>query len=129
MTQTDRQRARKRHADHRSPARLARFERERRAELLIAEVLSLLSQRDVLVAGLEQRAGRCLVEIRSLGWPNARLTALACELTVREATRLRDLARSNEDGASPMSSRLSVSGATVTESEVSHGQHQRNPGQ
>ena len=67
MTQSDRQRARRAQAEGRTAAQRARRERERRAELLVAEVLSVLSQRDVLVAGLERHAGRCLVEIRALG--------------------------------------------------------------
>lgn len=96
MTQTDRQRARLNGAERRTLADLAGYERERRAERLIAEVLSLLSQRDVLVSALEKQAGRCLIEVRSLRWPGARATATACGLTLHEAGRLQ---RHSEDGA------------------------------
>ena len=101
MTQADRQRARREAAGGGTAAQRARRqearERERRFELLVVEVLSTLSQRDVLVAGLERRASRCLAEIHDLGWPGAVRTAAACDLSVREATRLRELA--NEDPA------------------------------
>lgn len=106
MTQADRQRARRDQAEGGTPAQRARREqtreREGRVELLIAEVLSTLSQRDVLVAGLERRAGRCLAEIHDLGWPGPVHTAAACDLSVREAARLRQL-DSNKD-ATPSSS-------------------------
>jgi hypothetical protein len=102
MTQNNRQRARRDQAGGGTAAQRKRREqapeRERQVELLVAEVLSTLSQRDVLVAGLERRAGRCLAEIHDLGWPGAVRTAAACDLTVREATRLRQLA-SDEDTA------------------------------
>lgn len=102
MTQNDRQRARRDATEGGTPTQRARREqareRERRPELLVAEVLSVLSQRDVLVAGLERRAGRCLAEIHDLGWPGVVRTAAACDLSVREAARLRQLAN-NEDPA------------------------------
>jgi hypothetical protein len=91
MTQADQQRARRDRAERLSAADRARHERERRAERLIAEVLSVLSQRDVLVAALETRAGRCLAEVRALGWPGVRATAAACDLSLHEAARLRAL--------------------------------------
>ncbi len=99
MTQSDRQRARRDRAEGRTATQRAQRDRERRAELLVAEVLSVLSQRDVLVAGLERRAGRCLVEIHALGWLGSGLTASACDLSLREATRLRELV--NEGDAAP----------------------------
>lgn len=96
MTQSDRQRARRERGEGGTPAQRAHREqalaRERRVELLVAEVLSVLSQRDVLVAGLERRAGRCLAEIHALGWPGPVGTAAACNLSVRDAARLRQLA-------------------------------------
>lgn len=95
MTQSDRQRARRDRAEGRTATERSRRDRERRAELLIAEVLSVLSQRDVLVAGLERRAGRRLVEIQALGWPTVGLTASACDLSLREAARLRHLAEND----------------------------------
>lgn len=101
MTQNDRQRARRDQAGGTAAQRARREqarERDRRVELLVAEVLSTLSQRDVLVAGLERRAGLCLAEIHDLGWPGAVRTAAACDLTVREAARLRQLAN-DEDSA------------------------------
>ena len=91
MKQADQQRARRDRSERRTAADRARHERERRAERLIAEVLSVLSQRDVLVASLETRAGRCLAEVRALGWPGVRATAAACDLSLREAARLRAL--------------------------------------
>jgi hypothetical protein len=96
MTQNDRQRARRDRVGGGTAARRALHERERRVELLVAEVLNTLSQRDVLVAGLERRAGRCLVEIHDLGWPGSVRVAAACDLSVREVARLRKLA-SEED--------------------------------
>lgn len=64
----------------------------RRAERLIAEVLDALSQRDALVAELEQQAGRGLVELKTLRWPSISDTAQACGVSGREAARLRALA-------------------------------------
>ena len=90
VSSADRQRARRDLADGRTGPASRRRERERQAELLIAEVLSVLSQRDVLVAGLERRAGRCLADIRALGWPSAAVTAQACGISLREASRLHD---------------------------------------
>ena len=108
MTQADRLRARRDAAGGGTAAQRARREhargQERRFELLVAEVLSTLSQRDVLVAGLERRVGRCLAEIHDLGWPGAVRTATACGLSVREATRLRQLA-SDKDAAPRNSNR------------------------
>lgn len=104
MTQSDRQKARRDAVEGGTAIQHARRElareRERRVELLVAEVLNVLAQRDVLVTGLERRAGRCLAEIHDLGWPRAVRTAAACGLSVREATRLRQLANADErDGA------------------------------
>lgn len=97
MTQPDRQRARRDRAERRTPADLARYERERRAERLVAEVLSLLSQRDVLVSTLEKQAGRRLAEVMSLRWPGARATAAACGLSLNEAGRLQRLVESGTE--------------------------------
>ncbi|WP_295659003.1 hypothetical protein [uncultured Nocardioides sp.] len=100
MTQNDRQRTRRNLGEGGTPAQRARREqareRERRVEVLVAEILNILSQRDVLVAGLERRAGRCLAEIHDLGWPGPARTAGACYLSVREAARLRHLANDYE---------------------------------
>lgn len=87
----DLQRARRDRGEGRTGPRQARRDRERQAELLIAEVLDALAQRDALVEKLDLRAGRLLAEIKALGSPSARVTATACGITVREAARLRDL--------------------------------------
>ncbi len=89
--QEDLQRARRDRAEGRTGPARARRDRERRAELLVAQVLDVLAQRDVLVEELDLRAGRLLIEIKAVGWPSARETAAACGITVREAARLRDL--------------------------------------
>lgn len=99
MTQSDRQRARRDRAEARTATQCARHEREHRSELLVVEVLSVLSQRDVLVAALERRAGSCLVEIQALSWPGTGFTASACDLSLREATRLRELVNDGDAAA------------------------------
>ena len=120
MTQADRQRARRdAAAGGGSVAQRARreqaLERERRVEALVAEVLSTISQRDVLVAELERRAGRCLAEIQDIGWSGAARTAAACNISVREAARLRQLADDKDTAprSSKRSSRTNDSGPTV----------------
>lgn len=126
MTQNDRQRARRDRVKGGTAARRALRERERRVELLVAEVLNTLSQRDVLIAGLERRAGRCLVEIHHLGWPGSVRTAAACDLSVREVARLRKLASEEHPQVidrrqSPRTSdmgRLSEEPVSVSDSEV-----------
>lgn len=85
------QRARRDRAEGRAGTARARRDPERQAELLVAQVLDLLAQRDALVGELDLRIGRLLAEIRAMGWPPARQAAAACGLTVREAARLRDL--------------------------------------
>lgn len=127
MTQSDRQRARRDLAEGRTGPGRARRDSERRAELLIAEVLSVLSQRDVLVAGLEQRAGRCLAEILALGWPSTSSAAAACGLTVRESARLRGLVDATTPNGEP--SRMSDGRTSVSDSEVGNGQHQHESSQ
>ena len=95
--QVDRQRARRgRQEGLTGPERLKR-ERQRQAELLVAQVLTALSQRDALVEELERRAGRYLAEIKALGWPSSRDTAEACGISLREAVRLRRLAEAASD--------------------------------
>lgn len=91
--QQDTQRARRDRAEGRTGPARARRDRERHAELLLAQVLDVLAQRDILADELELRAGRLLAEIKELGWPSARETAAACGLTIRESARLRDLVR------------------------------------
>lgn len=90
--QADLQGARRRRQEGLSgPARVKR-ERRRQAELLVAQTLDALAQRDALIVELEARAGRCLVEIRLLGCLSSSVTADACGISVREASRLRHLA-------------------------------------
>ena len=89
--QQDAQRARRDRAEGRSGPGRARRERERAAERLVAQVLDLVDQREVLVRQLDIRAGRLLTEIKALRCPPAREVAAATGLTLREITRLRDL--------------------------------------
>lgn len=91
--QGDLQRARRDRGEGRTGPGQARRNRERQVEVLIAQVLDALAQRDALVDALDLRAGRLLVEITALRWPSARETAAACGITVREAARLRGLAQ------------------------------------
>lgn len=89
--QQDQLRARRDRAESKTGPRRVRRDRERRAEQLIAQVLDVRAQRAALVGELDGRAGRLLAEIKALGWPPARDAAAACGLTLREASRLRDL--------------------------------------
>ncbi len=89
--QLDQQRARRDRAEGRAGPARARRDREREGERLVAQVLDVIAQRDVLVGELDVRAGRLLEEIQALGWPPAREAAAACGLTIREISRLRDL--------------------------------------
>lgn len=91
--QQQRQRARRDRAEGRTGPARARRDREHEAERLVAQVLDVLAQREVLVRELDAKAGRLLADIKALGWPPAREAAAACGLTVREAARLRDLVR------------------------------------
>lgn len=93
--QQDLQRARRDRAEGRTGPLRARLDRERQAELLIAQVLDVLAQREAVVTELDLRTGRLLTRLKALGWPPAREVAEVCGLTVREASRLRDLVRSS----------------------------------
>lgn len=106
--QQDQQRARRDRREGLTGPERTRRERQRRAELLIAQVLDALAQRDAMVNELEGRAGRHLAEIKTLGWPKARETAEACGISIREAVRLRSLAQRDEDAG-----RLSVTRPTL----------------
>lgn len=87
----EQQRARRDRAEGRTGPARDRRDRERQAELLVAQVLDTLALREVLTDELDVRTGRLLTELMSLRWLPTREAASACGLTVREAVRLRHL--------------------------------------
>lgn len=113
--QANRQRARRNRQEGSDRRVVAKRDRERQAEVLIARVLSTLAQRDALVNELEERAGHCLAEIKALGWPSASLTAEACGITVREALRLRGLVADQPEAPDLSSSASNLDGLKAGE--------------
>lgn len=107
--QQDLQRARRNRGEGRTGPGRARRDRARQAEVLIAQVLDALAQRDAL----DLRAGRLLAEIAALRWPPARDTAAACGITVREAARLRGLAQRVEEPAQVSAPAVNLDGSTT----------------
>ena len=86
-------------------------------EVLIAQVLDALAQRDALVDAFDLRAGRLLTEISALRWPSAREAAAACGITVREAARLRGIAKRLEQPGQVSSPAPTVDGTTTASDE------------
>ena len=98
--QTARQRARRAAVDAQAKARRERAIKEKRWDALGVDVAVALAERDELVAACEARAAAALVkltDIEGLSLPEAVERCAVPELTVREATRLRQLA--NQAGA------------------------------
>lgn len=95
--QTARQRARRVALDAQSRMRARRAEKERRQEALALEVIAALAERDAVVAACEAKAGEALSKLtgaEGLGLAEAVQWCGGRELvTVREATRLRNLAK------------------------------------
>lgn len=113
--EADRQRARRDRREGLDRRSIARREKQRQAELLVAQVLTMLAQRDSLVNDLEERAGRCLVQLKGLGWHTVSLTAEACGITVREAARLRRLTADQPEPPDLSASASNLDGLKVGE--------------
>lgn len=95
--QTARQRARRVALDAQSRMRARRAEKERRQEALALEVIAALAERDAVVAVCEGKAGEALARLtgaEGLSLSDAVQWCGGRELvTVREAARLRNLAK------------------------------------
>lgn len=85
------QRARRDRAEGRTGPARVQGERVREGERLLAQILDVMAQREVLNIELDVKAGRLLADIKALGWPPAREVAAACGMSIREVCRLRGL--------------------------------------
>jgi len=98
--QSIRQQARRAALDVQSKRRRERAEREKRLEDLAVQVLVAMRQRDAAVADAERRAGQAIREMTEDEGLSVREAVEWCgdEITTREATRLRRLAKDREVG-------------------------------
>jgi hypothetical protein len=99
--QSFRQAARRSALDAQAALRKERAERERRLEVLAVAVLTALGERDVLVRDAERRAGQALRTMTGDEGLSVREAVEWCGsggLTVREVTRLRQLAHDPPGG-------------------------------
>jgi hypothetical protein len=96
--QTIKQRARRKAHDAVARQRKERAERERRLEDLAVQVLTAVEERDAAVVETERRAGAALRHMTQVEGLTLREAVDWCgeEISVREATRLRQLA--GDDG-------------------------------
>jgi len=96
--QTIKQRARRKAHDAVARQRKERAERERRLEDLAVQVLTAVEERDAAVFETERRAGAALRQMTEVEGLTLREAVDWCgeEISVREATRLRQLA--GDDG-------------------------------
>jgi hypothetical protein len=95
--QTIKQRARRKAHDAVARQRKERADRERRIEDLAVQALTAVEERDAAVAETERRAGaalRQMTEVEGLTLSEA-VDWCGEEISVREATRLRRLARND----------------------------------
>ena len=100
--QSMRQAARRSALDAQAPLRKERADRERRREALAVAVLTALGERDALVRDAERRAGqalRTMTEDEGLSLREAVEWCGSGALTVREVTRLRQLAHDPPGGS------------------------------
>jgi len=100
--QSMRQAARRSALDARAALRKERADRERRREALAVAVLTALGERDALVRDAERRAGqalRTMTEDEGLSLREAVEWCGSGALTVREVTRLRQLAHDPPGGS------------------------------
>ena len=100
--QSVRQAARRSALDAQAALRKERFDRERRREALAVAVLTALGERDTLVRDVERRAGqelRTMTEDEGLSLREAVEWCGSGALTVREVTRLRQLAHDLPGGS------------------------------
>ena len=93
--QSIRQEARRAALDVQSKRRRARAEREKRLEYLAVRVLVAIRERDAAVVEADRRAGKSLREMTEDEGLSVREAIEWCgdEITSREATRLRRLAK------------------------------------
>lgn len=98
--QSIRQQARRAALDAQSKRRRERAEREKRLEDLAVQVLVAMRQRDAAVADAERRAGQALHEMTEDEGLSMREAVewWGDEISTREATRLRRLAKDREVG-------------------------------
>jgi hypothetical protein len=100
--QSMRQAARRSALDAQAALRKERADRERRREALAVAVLTALGERDALVRDAERRAGqalRTMTEDKGLSLREAVEWCGSGDLTVREVTRLRELAHDPPGGS------------------------------
>jgi hypothetical protein len=100
--QSMRQAARRSALDAQAALRKERADRERRREALAVAVLTALGERDALVRDVERRAGqalRTMTEDEGLSLREAVEWCGSGALTVREVTRLRQLAHDPPGGS------------------------------
>jgi hypothetical protein len=96
--QTMRQQARRDARTVTSKRRAALLERAKRLEDLAVQVMTAIGERDAAVAAAEQRAGNALREMTTVEGVTLREAVEWCgdQIGIREATRLRRLARNDE---------------------------------
>jgi len=113
--QTARQQARRAALDAQTRMRQARAEQERRRSALAVTVVTALAERDALVLACEARAGEALRTLTAQEGLSLREAVAWCggdeQLTVREATRLRQL--EPEPGAPAEEPAADATAATV----------------
>jgi hypothetical protein len=99
--QSIKQRARRQALDVAARHRRERTERERRIQDLVVQVLTALGERDAAVAEAERRAGAALRQMTGAEGLTLREAVAWCgeEISVREATRLRQLAGNDGEAA------------------------------
>jgi len=99
--QTIKQRARRQALEVAAGQRRERAERERRLQDLVVRVLTAVGERDAAVAEAERRAGAALRQMTGAEGLTLREAVAWCgeEISVREATRLRQLAGNDGEAA------------------------------
>lgn len=119
MSQTIKQRARRKALDVAAKRRRERRERERRLEDLTVQVLTAIGERDAAVAEAERRAGEALLEMtereglmlrEAVEWFDG-------QVSLREATRMRRLV----DDTEPTNDNAAAPRAVAAESERAGG--------
>ena len=107
--QTARQQARRAALDAQARMRARRAEQERRRDALGLEVVTALAERDAVAAACEARAGAALAKMTSdegLTLSEAVQWCGSEDLTVREATRLRQGAQDSGGADKPERARV-----------------------
>jgi hypothetical protein len=119
--QTIKQQARRTAREMAEKRRREREERERRVVDLAEQVMVAVGQRDAAVAETEKRAGQALWELTEAEGLSLGEAVEWCgeTITVREATRLRRFAVTDEAASTPDSRRAAVKALAETEGEAS----------